>query len=146
MATASNPVPVWFFEQSAVIPWRRHHRGIEVLLITSAQKKRWIIPKGVIESGMGARASAGKEALEEAGVEGIISDERIGVYVYKKWNGNCRVQVFSMQVTEILEHWDEENVRKRQWVGIQQAHELVDTRDLKILLRRFERMITALFD
>jgi phosphohistidine phosphatase len=146
MAASSNSVPAWFFEQSAVIPWRRHHRGVQVLLITSSNKKRWIFPKGVIEPGMGARASAGKEALEEAGVDGVVSGGCIGEYVYKKWNGNCRVQVFSMQVTEILEHWDEEAERKRRWVSIHQAREIVDTHDLKILLRRFERMITSLLD
>lgn len=129
-----------------MIPWRRHHRGIEILLVTSARKKRWIIPKGVIEPGMGARASARKEALEEAGVDGIVSDERIGEYFYRKWNGNCRVQVFGMQVTDVHEHWDEEKVRKRRWVGLQQSQELVDTRDLKLLLRRFERMINSLLD
>jgi len=137
MSSAENTVPVWFFEQSAVIPWRRHHRGIEVLLITSARKRRWIIPKGVIEPGMGARASARKEALEEAGVDGIVSDERIGDYVYRKWNGNCRVQVFGLMVTDVLDHWEEEHVRKRRWVSVRQAQELVDTRELKLLLRRF---------
>ncbi|MBE0643726.1 MAG: NUDIX hydrolase [Bacteroidetes bacterium] len=146
MTSTSSPPPSWFFEQSAVIPWRRHHRGIEILLVTSARKKRWIIPKGVIEPGMGARASARKEALEEAGVDGIVSDERIGEYFYRKWNGNCRVQVFGMQVTDVHEHWDEEKVRKRRWVGLQQSQELVDTRDLKLLLRRFERMINSLLD
>lgn len=139
-------VPGHFFEQSAVIPWRRQHRGIEVLLVTTARRRRWIIPKGVIEPGMGARASARKEALEEAGIDGIVSDERIGEYQYRKWNGTCRVQVFGMQVTEVYEHWDEELVRRRRWVPLRQARELVDTRDLKILLHRFERMILSLLD
>ncbi len=146
MAAAANTVPGWFYEQSAVIPWRQHRQGIKILLITSARKKRWIIPKGVIEPGMGAQASAGKEALEEAGVKGIVSNKRIGEYVYKKWNGKCRVQVFSMQVTEVLKHWDEQDERERRWVTIQQSQEMVELRELKILLRRFQRMITDLLD
>lgn len=141
-----SKVPAHFFEQSAVIPWRRKNRGVEVLLITTARRKRWIIPKGVIEPGMGARASARKEALEEAGIDGVVADERIGEYVYRKWNGLCRVQVFSMRVTEIHEHWDEEKVRRRRWVPMKLARELVDTRDLKILLQRFERTIPSLLD
>lgn len=138
------PVPTHFFEQSAVIPWRRHHRGIEVMLITSARRKRWIVPKGVIEPGMGARASARKEAVEEAGIDGIVSDERIGEYFYRKWNGDCRVQVFSMQVTEVFEHWDEERLRKRRWVDLRRAFSLVDTHELKSMLQRFERHIQSL--
>ncbi|MBR9974511.1 MAG: NUDIX hydrolase [Bacteroidetes bacterium] len=141
-----SKVPRHFFEQSAVIPWRRQHRGIEILLITTARRKRWIIPKGVIEPGMGARGSARKEAMEEAGIDGIVSDERIGEYVYRKWNGLCHVQVFSMQVTEVREHWDEEHVRRRRWVPIKMARNLVDTRDLKILFQRFERTILSFLD
>lgn len=146
MSAAAHSVPAWFFEQSAVIPWRRQHRGIEVLLITSTRKRRWIIPKGVIEPGMGARASARKEALEEAGVDGIVSDERVGDYVYRKWNGDCRVQVFGMMVTDVLEHWDEEHQRKRRWVSLRQAQELVDTRELKLVLRKFEHRLDLLLD
>lgn len=142
----SPPVPKHFFEQSAVIPWRRHHRGIEVMLITSARRKRWIIPKGVIEPGMGARASARKEAVEEAGIDGIVSDERIGEYFYRKWNGDCRVQVFAMQVTDVFEHWDEERLRKRRWVGLRRAFSLVDTQELKSVLQRFEHHIHSLLD
>lgn len=142
----TRPVPSFFFEQSAVIPWRRHHRGIEVLLITSTRRHRWIIPKGVIEPGMGARASARKEALEEAGVDGIVSDERFGEYSYKKWNGNCRVQVFALQVTEILEHWDEEGQRRRRWVPLRRARTLVESPALRLMLTRFERHIHRLLD
>jgi 8-oxo-dGTP pyrophosphatase MutT (NUDIX family) len=141
-----SPVPTHFFEQSAVIPWRRHHRGIEVMLITSARRKRWIVPKGVIEPGMGARASARKEAVEEAGIDGIISDERIGEYFYRKWNGDCRVQVFAMQVTSVFEHWDEEHMRKRRWVELRRAFSLVDTPELKSVLQRFERHIQSIID
>lgn len=139
-------VPSHFFEQSAVIPWRRRHRGVEVLLITSARRRRWIVPKGVIEPGMSARASARKEALEEAGIDGIVSEERLGEYVYRKWNGDCRVQVFGMQVTDVLEHWDEEDERRRRWVPLRQARQLVDSRDLRTILERLERHLDSLLD
>ncbi len=146
MCPQSKPSSSPYFEQSAVIPWRKHHRGIEVLLVTSARKKNWIIPKGLIEPGMGARASARKEAMEEAGVDGIVSAERIGEYFYRKWQGDCRVQVFSMQVTVVQDHWDEESTRKRRWVDIRQALDLVESRDLRILLQRFHRQIISLLD
>jgi 8-oxo-dGTP pyrophosphatase MutT (NUDIX family) len=137
MAKTKAQIPPWFFEQSGVIPFRRHGRGVEILLITSARKKRWILPKGVVEPGMTARASARKEAREEAGIEGNLLTEAVGEYVFDKWNGACRVQMFAMNVTDVHEHWDEEHLRKRKWVNLQSAQSLIDNKDLRTMLLRF---------
>ncbi|MDB5495247.1 MAG: hypothetical protein JWP86_2584, partial [Phenylobacterium sp.] len=32
--------------QFAALPWRRAETGVEVLLITSKETRRWVIPKG----------------------------------------------------------------------------------------------------
>ena len=138
MTERSDTVPSWFFEQSSVIPWRRHHRGVEILLITTPKKRRWIFPKGVIDPGLTARTAARKEALEEAGIDGIVSENRVGEYTYEKWKGICRVQVFAMQVTEMHPTWEEDQFRRRRWVSLQEARELLDHRELRRLLRRFE--------
>ena len=61
------------FKQSAVVPYRLVKNEIEVLLITT-RKGRWIIPKGIIEPELSAAESAAKEALEEAGVKGEVSE------------------------------------------------------------------------
>ncbi|PLX23319.1 MAG: NUDIX hydrolase [Ignavibacteria bacterium] len=138
MGKDKSSVPQWFFEQSGVIPFRRHARGIEILLITSARKKRWILPKGVVEPGMSPRASAKKEALEEAGITGRISREAVGDYVYQKWNGHCRVTMFAMQVTHVHESWEEDDIRDRRWVKLEKAQAMLDRKELRTLLKRFE--------
>ena len=71
-------------KQSAVIPFRRRDGQLEVLLITSSNNKRWVIPKGVKEPELSPRKSAAREALEEAGIEGPVSGESIGTYAYEK--------------------------------------------------------------
>jgi phosphohistidine phosphatase len=131
--------PSWFYEQSAVIPFRRKHHGVEILLITSRGKKRWIFPKGVIDPGLTARGSALKEAREEAGIEGKILENPVGEYHYEKWNGSIRVQVFAMEVTRTLEHWEEEDERERKWLHAGRAADRLDRKELRSMLRRFLR-------
>ncbi len=82
------------FRQSSVLPYRLGKKGLEVLMITSMKRKRWIIPKGIVEPDMTPWDSAAKEALEEAGVEGDVSSQKIGRYHYEKWGGLCRCDVF----------------------------------------------------
>jgi 8-oxo-dGTP pyrophosphatase MutT (NUDIX family) len=64
------PVKRVYFDQSGVIPYRKKEWKVEVLLVTSIKKKKWIIPKGFIEYNMSPFQSAKKEAFEEAGVRG----------------------------------------------------------------------------
>ena len=58
------------FTQSAILPYQKKNGKLEILLITSIRKKKWIIPKGFIEFNLSPFESAKKEAFEEAGVIG----------------------------------------------------------------------------
>ena len=105
--------PDWIYRQSAVVPFLQEAGQLKLVLITSNSAKHWIIPKGIIERGMTPQASAAKEAMEEAGVLGTVSDELISEYEYDKWGGTCHVQVFPLEVTEVLDSWDEQDHRER---------------------------------
>ena len=129
-----SDVPDYFFVQSAVIPYRKHNGDIEILLITSRKKRRWVIPKGVKEPELSAPTSAAQEALEEAGIEGQVSEHPIGRYEYKKWGGTCRVEVFTMRVEKVHDDWLE-NYRDREWVSLEQAASRVNEKQLKKMLR-----------
>jgi phosphohistidine phosphatase len=128
-------VPSHFYTQSAVIPYRQVQGQFEVLLITTRKKKRWVIPKGVMEPELSAADSATKEALEEAGIRGLVSASPIGSYAYDKWGGTCTVQVHTMGVREILDEW-QESYRDREWVSIEEAVARVREPDLKQLMRQ----------
>jgi len=114
--------PAYYYRQSAVIPYRKKHKRIEILLITSSSNKHWVVPKGIWEPGLSARDSAAKEALEEAGVEGIIDVDPLGSYVYNKWGGECRVVIFPMRVGHVVnkKQWQESH-RQRQWCSVRKA-------------------------
>ena len=131
--------PSWYYRQSAVIPYRQAERGLEVLLITSRRRKRWIIPKGIVEPDLTPAESAVKEAFEEAGVVGEVSTSSVGTYQYKKWNGTCTVEVFSLQVKEVLKAWPEVQERTRAWLSPEEAANRVAEPALKELLRSLAR-------
>ncbi|MFQ5572110.1 MAG: NUDIX hydrolase [Rhodothermales bacterium] len=134
MENAERRRPAFYYDQSGVIPIRREGDEVQVLLITSRRRKRWIIPKGIIERELGPGASAEKEALEEAGVQGRMTASPIGTYTYRKWGGTCRVQVFILEVEEILGSWREGAFRQRQWMRLEEAAALVDESELKHLI------------
>jgi 8-oxo-dGTP pyrophosphatase MutT (NUDIX family) len=128
--------PAWLYQQSAVIPFLRVEGVLNVVLITSNSSGHWVFPKGVIERDMTPEESAAKEALEEAGVAGTVSDEMISVYEYEKWGGTCHVQVFPLAISEVLETWDEMNQRQRKIVEASEAIDLVKPA-LKHILEEF---------
>ena len=71
--------------QYAALPYRVNEEGEpEILLITSRERGRWVIPKGNPIPSMMNYETAAREAFEEAGVEGGIATESIGDYRYMK--------------------------------------------------------------
>jgi 8-oxo-dGTP pyrophosphatase MutT (NUDIX family) len=126
--------PEWFYTQSAVIPYVQDKNGCRIVMVTSRKGKRWIIPKGIVEPGMSPRGSARKEALEEAGIKGKISKQPIGTYSYHKWKGTCEVTVFAMEVKKILDVWEEEWLRTRELVSLEEAAERVEEKELKEMI------------
>jgi len=111
------------FNQSAVIPYRKGENGLEILLITSMKKKKWIIPKGYIEFNLSAFESAKKEAFEEAGVLGANETIELGSFENHKSIGVCHIKVFAMEVIEVLEEYPHRTVRKRKWFELKSASE-----------------------
>lgn len=126
------------YPQSAVIPFQLKKNRIKILLITSLKTKQWIFPKGIIEEHLTPQQSALREAAEEAGVEGEVLNILLGGYSYTKWGGICEVKVFPMHVTRVLDDWPEADLRKRKWVSIDKAINLINKEELQSLLRQFE--------
>ncbi len=118
------------FQQAAAVPYRETDGRIEILLITTRRKKRWIIPKGLIDDGMTGPEAALMEAWEEAGIRGQITTDSLGHFHYQKWGGICHVSVYAMRVTEELAEWPEMNIRDRRWLPLHKALNTLDSHDL----------------
>ena len=127
--------PAYYYAQSSVIPWRIKNGELEILVILSSKKKHWVVPKGIWEPGLTARESAAREALEEAGVEGLVANVAIGTYAYPKWGASCTVEVYVMEVSRVLpdEEWPEAH-RGREWVSVSQAAKKLKQDELKPML------------
>lgn len=129
--------------QSGVLPWRSGTEGrLEILLITSTRRKRWIIPKGRPMIGLTLRESAMQEAFEEAGVRGTPEDEAIGSFITDKLqlNGDTKmlsVTVFPMEVVEELDSWPEQALRQRRWFRVEEAAKLAEPVSLRELITLF---------
>lgn len=120
--------------------------GVEVLLVTSRETGRWIIPKGWPIKGFKPAETAAREAFEEAGVRGLVSGRPLGRYVYEKWMEDrvasfpCEVQVFPLLVKTQLNKWPEYRQRKVRWFAVREATVVVSDDDLrKLILQLTER-------
>jgi len=132
--------------QYAALPWRIGTDGaLEILLITSRETRRWIIPKGWPMKGKKAYQAAAQEAFEEAGVQGDIATEPLGAFRYLKTLGPkqqqvCSVNVFALEVTRELGLWPEQHQRSRRWMPAREAARSVDEPELRALIEAFEAL------
>lgn len=130
--------------QYAALPWRKGEDGeVEVLLITSRETRRWVIPKGWPMKDIDAAPCAAQEAFEEAGVLGETRRRSLGVYHYDKRlrSGrlqHVRVMVFPLEVREERDIWPEMAQRDRNWTSPAEAARLVDEPELQALLAKFK--------
>jgi 8-oxo-dGTP pyrophosphatase MutT (NUDIX family) len=128
--------------QYAALPWRLVGAGVEILLASSRDTRRWVIPKGWPMKGVKAHMAAAIEAREEAGLTGKIEKTKIGSFHYHKRLKNgadilCRVDVFPMQVLRQAKHWPEQGQRVTQWFTYADAAEEVLETELKALILAF---------
>lgn len=130
--------------QFAALPWRVSPAGgVEVLLLTSRETRRWVIAKGWPIDGLAPNMTASREAYEEAGVEGYVSMKPLGDYVYAKRKPSgrllpVRVEVYPLQVSIEHSDWPEQDQRDKQWLTPSSAADLVDEPGLRDLLADFD--------
>ncbi len=127
--------------QYAALPFRLAE-GVEILLITSRETGRWVIPKGWPMKGLAASQAAALEAFEEAGVTGDIAPKPLGAYPYVKYLKSgagrpCKVRVFALRVTGQAEDWPEKSQRDTRWLAWPEAAAAVQELRLGRLIRRF---------
>lgn len=132
--------------QVAALCYRGKGPDMEVLLVTSRDTGRWIIPKGWPISGLKTSEAALQEAWEEAGVRNSKAPQQpIGTYTYDKvMRAGLPVPVetlvFPVDVKELSSEFPESSQRKRQWVSPEQAADLVREGELKEILRRMTNL------
>lgn len=127
--------------QVAALCYRETPQGKQVLLITSRDTGRWIVPKGWPVDGLDGAGAALQEAWEEAGVsKADVESDPIGYYDYDKRLNNglstpVIAQVYLTRVRNLEDKYPEVKQRKRQWFAPAEAAKLVDEPELREILR-----------
>lgn len=143
---ADEPVFHEPVQQVAALCWRARPLP-EMLLITSLDTRRWILPKGWPVKGMSLARSAAIEAHEEAGVTGEVRDTALGDYLYlKERKGGsaipCRVSVFALKVTRQDRNFAEKGARELCWLPVDEAAHRVAEPELRHILLAFRKSLT----
>ena len=128
--------------QYGALCWRLGDTGVEVLLITSRDTGRWVIPKGWPMPGLSPEAAAAQEAWEEAGVSGTMNPLCVGRYGYQKClsltsSVPCAVAVYGMRVDKLAKTFPEVKERRRKWFSLQDAAALVAEPELAMIIAGF---------
>jgi len=127
--------------QFAAIPFKVAPEGLRVLLVTSRETRRWVVPKGWPIRGLKPREVAAREAFEEAGMIGtIVGKHPIGSYHYsKQFTADremlCHVSVFLLSVDHQADEWPEKAQRECRWVDPIEAARMVQEGGLAEILR-----------
>ena len=111
----------------------------EVVLVTSRETRRWVIPKGWPMKGKKNWEAAATEAKEEAGIVGKPRKKPIGEYLYFKRRAAhfdlCKVEVYLLDVEKRVSSYKEQGQRETRWFPLDEAADLVDEQGLSALLR-----------
>lgn len=111
------------FIQCGALCWRENGPDVEILLVTSRDTGRWVIPKGWPMVGKTLAEAAAQEAWEEAGIRGVIHPVPIGSYRYTKPEQGVELEVvvFSLSVTRAATKFPESKQRRRTWLSLEKA-------------------------
>lgn len=131
------------FAQVGALPFRIADGAVEVLLITSRDTGRWVIPKGWGMKNKTEAQAAAIEAEEEAGMEGVIGKRPLGAYRYVKTlktgdEALCQVTVYPLAVERQLKKWKERGQRTLRWFAPAEAAALVAEPELAELIAAFK--------
>lgn len=131
--------PMSLPKQVGALPLRKASKNkLEVLLVSSRDTGRWVIPKGWPSKRMSDSAAAAREAKQEAGVTGKIAKRPCGNYRYRKIEmDNVRlidVDVYVLWVKKEKNQWKEMAERQRVWFDVLTASRKVREPRLKALI------------
>src|SRR3712207_1360841 len=133
--------------QYGALPYKRAgDDGLKVMLVTSRETKRWVIPKGWPMKDRKPHVAAKREAFEEAGVRGEIGKRPIGTFEYPKRlksqaTVTCKVEVFPLNVREEAETWPERGEREGRWFSPDEAAGVVAEAELREIIRRLPELV-----
>jgi 8-oxo-dGTP pyrophosphatase MutT (NUDIX family) len=141
--TGKNDTDIKPRKQVAALPYAKVKGVTKVMLVTSRETGRAVLPKGWTEKALSDPEAAEREAFEEAGIKGKIAKKPVGTYDYVKIVGPgfalpCTVAVYPLQIRKHLKTWPEMAERERLWLTVEEAASRVAEPELAEILRNFK--------
>jgi 8-oxo-dGTP pyrophosphatase MutT (NUDIX family) len=129
--------------QFAALCYRTKNDKVEVLLITTRQSGRWIVPKGWPMDGKTPAECALQEAWEEAGVIGKSRDRCLGIFSFKKIVSlentfPCVGMIYPVRVTSLKTNFPEAGQRRRKWFSQKKAALRISEPELARIVKDFD--------
>lgn len=128
--------------QFGALCYRVRNGKVQVLLVTGRRSGNWIVPKGWPVNRATPSESARREAWEEAGVEGHVSGDCLGIYSHYPSTRRSKlptiVAVFPVEVRRLKDDFPERNQRKRKWFGKKGAAKRVASKELAQMILKFD--------
>lgn len=108
--------------QYAALPYIVEDGHPVVVMVTSRDTGRWILPKGKPEKRLSPPEVAAQEAFEEAGLKGVVAAEAFARFAsFKRLASGrevpCDVEVYLFEIGETLGTWPEMNQRQRRFMS-----------------------------
>ena len=116
------------------VPWQVHKGELQLVLITSRTRGRWILPKGKLDEGVTPSRMAEIECWEEAGVKGKASPKQMAEGVCDDLDGPFFFHAFAVCVDKLKDEWLERHQRERQCLPWKEALALIQP-DMADILR-----------
>jgi predicted phosphate transport protein (TIGR00153 family) len=128
--------------QIGAFPYRINADGAaEVMLITSRDTGRWVVPKGNPIVGLSPHEAAATEAWEEAGLTGYVCAAPLGEYRYlkrrRRGEEEAVVALYPLAVADQAADWPEKAQRETRWFALTAAAASVTEPQLKVLIAGF---------
>lgn len=128
--------------QIGAVPFLQRGRSLDVVLVTSSSRNRWILPKGQPEDHLTEAEVALVEAAEEGGVVGSVVP---GLSMLCPDTRNGTMRIHAVRVAVLLKSWPEQSFRKRSVMPLAEAAKGIDDPPLAKCLLELGKRFRAAF-
>lgn len=152
MPPDQRPAPFPTEDQTSAggVAFRRGTNGVEVALVCMKPKRRWQLPKGIVDPGETPEETAVREVREEAGIEtNLLGPIETVEYWYVGRRGGGRVRfhkrvhffLLAYRSGDVTDH--DREVEEARWVPVAEAEAMLAFENERAVVEKARAQIAA---